>query len=381
MELNEAVKMAENILKRKKSSRTMADYRRAQRFLDKQGLTPQEYRQVCAYVDNKPISDSRYRVLKSAYQLQLAERVSAFVRSAKTLYEQGEHKAASASEAEAISAGMALVNQKPDYDHMRYRLNSGPAHPKPETNIKQEKQSKRQYLGKLNKAEPEWRSKIFNEMPEKYAIPMALLNMTGCRPNELERPIRLGDRNGLLAVAINGAKVTKYSGQKERTMFFDPEEDKWAKSLLASVKATRQGRGQLVTWPGLKVTQRALHKSHASAVIRALGTKWEGHASLYSYRHAMSADLKAAGHSRVEIAMALGHASDRSQIFYGMANQASSGGGRGLKEVTATREVKTRETVAERMTAKKQVIANPDTERFANLDGSKKEAEQERITE
>jgi integrase len=370
--------MADYILKRPRSKRTMADYRRAQRFLDEQGMTPQQYRDVCAYVDKQPISKSRYRMLKSAYQLELAERVSSAVRSAKTLHEQGEHDAASASQAEALEIGRQLAKQKPDYAHRRFRDGRGPAHPEPKTDHTPEKHGKRQYLGKLNKAEPEWRVKIYNEMPETHAIPMALLNMTGCRPDELERPIRLEDRNGLLAVTINGAKVTKYSGQKERTMVFDPEQDQWAKGLLASVQSTRQGRGKVVTWPGLKVTQRALHKSHARAVIRALGAKWEGHASLYSYRHAMSADLKAAGHSRVEIAMALGHASDRSQVFYGLANQASGGGGRGLKEVTATREVKTRETVAERMSVKEQVIADPDAELFADLDGTKEEAEQDR---
>lgn len=374
-----SVAQAEYILNRTFSERTLKDYRRAQRFLEKQGgLTPQQYRDVCAYVDKKPLSDSRYRNLKAGYQLGLAERVSAAARSAKTLHEQGEHKAASASEAEALSIGRELAKQEPDYAHRRYRDKLGPAHPMPEPKEKPKKQGKRQYIGKLNKTEKEWQKRIFKELPSQHRFPVAIMNLTGCRPAELQKPVNMADLNGQLVVTLNGSKVNDVSGQKQRTMKFDPEKDEWARDMLQVVRNT--GR-RSVTWR-MQTSGQALRESHSRAVTRALGAKWDGKVSLYSYRHVFSADLKASGYSAKEIALAMGHASDRSQAYYGMACQG--GGGRGLAEVAASRDVKesSSSSVVQRMAEREAALGQPavdlDAELFANLDGTEKEQEQDR---
>lgn len=344
-----AVAMADYILSQTHSESTLQKYRQAQRQLARLGLNPQQFRDNCAFVDKKPITESRYRTLKAGFQLGCADQIMNHKLSAEQMRAQGDHDSAAAYEAEILTVGRVLAAQEPDYERKRYKLGRGSAaHPMPKTEQKITKCGLRKHLGMLNRKEPDWRLLIFNDIPKQHVMAMALLNLTGCRPCELCGPVKLEVRNGLLVVTINGAKVTKYSGQEERKLVFDPEQDPWAQWVIGTARVSSRN-GKSFTWKGIETTLRALQRVHERTVKRVLGPKWVGKVAPYSYRHAFSADLKAGGHTRKEIALAMGHRTDKSQAFYGMASQATDSGGRGLVEATATHEVKTRESVAERI--------------------------------
>ncbi|MFH1914231.1 MAG: tyrosine-type recombinase/integrase, partial [Pseudomonadota bacterium] len=337
-----AADLSEHILNRPRSQRTLIEYGRAIRLLDEHGLTPQQVRRQ-AVESGKPLSESRYRTLKGAYQFKLAGLISAAVRETLSFRTQDDPDSTAASCAQAIELGRELARQKPDYERNRYRDNSGPAHPAPPTNRKPVKRSKRRYIGKLNRTVPDWRDLIFDALPQQHRMAVALLNLTGCRPAELEKPVLIRALDdGRLEVTLHGSKLSAVSGQEQRTMIFNPGKSKWANGILGTVTNS----GEAETTFCLSTSGRSLRYAHSRAVSRALGAKWQGKVSLYSYRHSFSADLKAKGFDRDEIAMAMGHNSDRSQTSYGLANQ-SVGCDCALDEVTASREVKRSVAVTE----------------------------------
>ena len=282
---------------------------------DEGGLTPQQYVDLCTAM-NQPISKSRYYTIKGAYQYGLAERISAQLREGKALRKSGEDIASVEAFAGAISAAEYLAAQKPDYDKSRYRDNSPPAHTMPfhqehgadgsvSLKKKKGKNSKRQHLGRLNKAHPDWQEKLFEAMPEQHRTAFAIMATTGCRPVELEHGITLSDRDGQLEIKILGAKTGQGHGQKERVLTFKPN-NVFERTVYEAI----QDRQDL-TWKP-KTTYRAFHKSYAKAVT-ALGSRWKGKIAPYSHRHQFAADLKAAGLEPK--AIEIGRASCRERVL------------------------------------------------------------------
>lgn len=135
---------------------------------------------------------------------------------------------------------------------------------------------------------------------------MTVLRLTGARPCELCDLTAHSPAPGILEVTIRNAKATNGRGLGEdRTLHLrDLSEAEvtivrdWPKVLEAL--ATRYPRAIAVTKIG---------KYFSRAARRALGRRSK-YPSLYSFRHQLSADAKAAGLSLEEIAALMGHASD-----------------------------------------------------------------------
>ncbi|ACS80790.1 tyrosine-type recombinase/integrase [Maridesulfovibrio salexigens] len=345
MNFDYAVELSEKITSKRRSPRTLTDYRRAIKLLENH--TPQEYRSLSAFKKGTPISKSRYRLLKAAYQFGCAERLLSYLKQAEELSNAGDFAYGNALKAKAYIESARLLKQAPDYERQRFRQKLGAAHPAVATEISSKKHSKRRFVGKLNKEFPdrEWQFKILEELPDHHTFSYTLLALTGLRPSELQNGVSLKNIDGFLHVKIEGAKITNFAGQPWREMVFNPKQDEFAYMVYESVQAA--GGSDIWLQP---YSQQALRKSHSKAVEKALGSKWKNKVSLYTHRHALSADLKAAGYNPEKIALAMGHSSDRSQAYYGMAKQATGHTGRGLVEVKAARKVKLNEPVGQRMT-------------------------------
>ena len=322
---------SEQIAIRKLSARTKTDYKRAMKCLN--GLTPQEYRLAAA--SSKPISASRFRMLKAAFQFHMAKRASEAARTALKYREEDDHSAAELFEKAAQKSIKALRKQAPDYERLRYRDNLPAAHPASPELVNKTKHSKRPLLNKLKK-KSNWQSELITELPVQHKLSAAVLILTGCRPSELEKGVIVEARKNELLFTIAGSKITNVSGQKKRRLTFDPTQNKIAAELYEAVSlGTKAQRTKI----DLGVGQRAFYEAHVRAAVRAFGDKIGKRLSPYIHRQAFSADLKADGYSREEIALALGHSTDRTQSFYGMAQQ-SSGNSRGLTKVQASRKIK-----------------------------------------
>lgn len=160
--------------------------------------------------------------------------------------------------------------------------------------------------------------------------PALACGWAGARPNEIEQGVfieRIGHKGKtLIEVTIQGAKVTKKSGQPERTLWFSVESD-IGKALFSAIP---EGETQTTIKRGAK----RINLDWSKRIRPMMG----GKVSAYSLRHQFAANLKAANLDPVDIAKALGHLSIKSQSRYGSKQQGQSGGA-GLSAVYASRDV------------------------------------------
>ena len=134
------------------------------------------------------------------------------------------------------------------------------------------------------------------------------MQLTGCRPSELLRGIKVQLIDGRLAFVVAGSKVTEHSGQESRLLMVEPNSSA-AKYLVALVS-------------NHATTSISIHNQKTFAEMLAITGKrafprLRGRVSPYVFRHAFSSDLKSAGRDQTEIACALGHRVTRTQERYG----------------------------------------------------------------
>lgn len=143
---------------------------------------------------------------------------------------------------------------------------------------------------------------------------IALMWATGCRPAEIERGVTVRRVQGGIEIEIPGAKVTETNGQPRRKILID------AKSPAGLHLGIALGAKSEI-----EMSRKAKRIGHDFADIR----RRTGLAavSAYSFRHQVSADLKAAGVDKNAIAQVLGHASERTQGRYGKPSRGRAGGG------------------------------------------------------
>lgn len=143
---------------------------------------------------------------------------------------------------------------------------------------------------------------------------VALMWATGCRPAEIERGVTVRRVKGGIEIEIPGAKVTDTNGQPRRKILID------AKSPAGLHLGMALGANAEI-----EMSRKAKRIGNDFADIRrrtGLAT-----VSAYSFRHQVSADLKAAGVDENAIAQVLGHASERTQGRYGRPSKGRAGGG------------------------------------------------------
>jgi integrase len=336
MQHKKVKQLAINIASKRLSGRSAKDYANAFAMLDEVGLTPQEYAESCAQ-NSARISKSRYYVLKGAYQHGLASRIA---KNLVELQELNRHDQTAADDQIAHLKHSVhrdcekLAEQKADYSRTRYRNNLDAAHevpfdPKP-------RKGKRQSLGRLNRAYPDWQERIYTAIAKQHRPLVATLAVTGCRPDEFSKEIQLRIAKGQLIAIINGSKTNSGYGQKIRTMIFRPSTP-MEKTLFT---ITEQIGGTVELGP--TASQRAIREAFRRAVIKSLGKAWADKVSQYSFRQQFAADLKKTRLDKQLIALALGHCSDMTQGHYGLARQGQKSYRRGLRQVEGTQPVKSR---------------------------------------
>lgn len=347
MDLKQAERMARKIVDRSLKESTRKGYLRSFHQLDDRGLTPQEYANEMSSI--KPLSRRRYYPLKAGYQYGLADLIVRQLEQVKVLRrisEEGALEQAEHLESRVLTNARLLEDQAPDYDRQRKRDGRPSAHPRVQVNEKPRK-SKRQYLGRLNKSIPSWQMELFRAIPQQHRMLILVLAVSGCRPAELypgrdlgkglvSEGVRVNIENNRLVLTFHGAKTGQGYGQVKRELMISP------------VSVMEHGLYRLVLKEGgaLSVepaaSDRAVRGAVERAVIKVLGKRWKGKVSMSTFRHQFAADLKGAGVSKEQIALAMGHCSDRTQGHYGLASQKQKGGRRGLVQATGSQPVKQR---------------------------------------
>jgi hypothetical protein len=173
-------------------------------------------------------------------------------------------------------------------------------------------------------SEPEWQKSRPQLLPA-----LAVLWLTGCRPVEIQRGVRMLLRENLLVVEVVGAKCTDAGGRergqpKRHYAFTINAEANPALKLLAAMAGqnTVNGTGQL------RVVHNAdyLYNSIVSLGRSAFPTM-RTRVSPYCFRQQMGSDLKADPSVSLEdAAKYMGHLSDYSIGKYGHAIHGRRGG-------------------------------------------------------
>ena len=172
-----------------------------------------------------------------------------------------------------------------------------------------------------------WQEQVLASATPKQKPYVALLWATGCRPAEIEAGVTVRRVSGGIEVEIPGAKVTETNGQPRRRILID------GKSKAGLHLAMALGAKGEVT-----LSRKAKRiGSDFSDIKRRTGLSA---VSAYSFRHQVSADMKAAGADPQDIARVLGHASERTQGRYGKPGKGRAGGGI-ILDAIASREVRT----------------------------------------
>lgn len=160
----------------------------------------------------------------------------------------------------------------------------------------------------------DWRERLSTRM-KKYYAPFLVTAITGCRPAELKTSILVQIENNELVAIIGGAKVKETQGQPERKLFWKLPKEGLVEDLAELV--LRNGDKLVVTVNNTKNFSTAIRD-----VARREWPKRKKTVTPYCLRHLFSAELKASGKSRQEVAAAMGHLSDRTCQHYATANQA-----------------------------------------------------------
>lgn len=153
----------------------------------------------------------------------------------------------------------------------------------------------------------------------QFRIPAIVALLTGCRPAELEKGVlieRVGDH---LYATIQGAKVTKKAGQKQRRFRIA---DHPVTNLLIDIMTKSDETRDAMT---VKVECGNSVTTH----MRSVGKKlWPGRKetiTVYTAQHAMAADCKAVIHEGADpdlVSQVLGHVVDKTASYYGARFQS-----------------------------------------------------------
>ncbi len=181
-----------------------------------------------------------------------------------------------------------------------------------------------------------WKITICRNVPKRYRTATLILALTGCRSSELGNGIQVSiDENGHLICKIQGAKVSDAKGHEVRIIGFDPETNVFAGYLKGALER-------------FNVTSHTffLPGANAAGAVQRLGDRIRYTAqkrlglkkvSAYSLRHQFASDLRDAGFSKVDIAMAMGHRTTRMRKHYGLKSYGK-GGGLGIVHIDASQK-------------------------------------------
>lgn len=185
------------------------------------------------------------------------------------------------------------------------------------------KKSKKTALHKLPK---NWQELLINyNRNSKYTSALVVIALTGCRPCELVKGIKISISDEKIDFFIEGAKVDDKKGQPFRNISYPIDSKNTLIEILKNILSTS---AKEITISIAKAVNFTVEIRRRSKIL------WPSHKesiTSYCFRHQFSADMKKSKKGD-DVSRALGHATDKTRKRYGHASQ-----GRGLiTEVTVT---------------------------------------------
>lgn len=193
------------------------------------------------------------------------------------------------------------------------------------------KRSKRRVVTRIQKRFPDWRDLAFEKVSKKWQLFTAVASVTGCRPEEIPGIRFYRDREDptFLTFEIRGAKTGQGHGIRLRTFSIREHQSMAFDHLMAMASIAEV----TAVSPPLKKSGKPLENVNAAFrnAINEAGKRfmreWKNAPSLspYCFRHSFACDIKADGFSMKSLAIALGHATTKTQRMYGRTNDGFKG--------------------------------------------------------
>lgn len=189
------------------------------------------------------------------------------------------------------------------------------------------RRSKRKDMQRLS---ADWRVQLIDHMKDSiYYLPALVMAITGCRPEELEKGVKISKSDGMLRFETQGAKVKDTQGQPHRHVIYDADDNNvLVKSFVESN----------FSCPGIiKVSKK---QNYTQAIRKYCLKIWpKRKLSPICLRHQTASDQKSTL-SPEEVSMSLGHLSSATKTRYGY--NSGKGGGPKPVSVGAARPIKTK---------------------------------------
>lgn len=185
------------------------------------------------------------------------------------------------------------------------------------------RRSKRQDLHRLPS---NWRDLMADKTEHgKYKIPYLVSAISGCRPGELEKGVKVTFSNADLLIRIDsGIKVTDNKGQPWREIRYSVNDlsHPLVRRLIEALTADHQASS------GEAMISIEKQTNFRAAMTAAGKTLWPNgpRVTPYCLRHAFGSDLKRSRHvTQDEISAAMGHCVNKTASHYGQFQIGKSG--------------------------------------------------------
>lgn len=201
------------------------------------------------------------------------------------------------------------------------------------------RKSKRSDLSKLPN---DWREQLHQKFAHnKYELAYLVEAVSGCRPGELERGVKvIFDGEGLLTIRVdNGVKVTEEKGQPWREIRYRVGQDSHplVNALSDACRKLARDSGEADTV--VRIEKTTNWRAALSLAGQKLWPQLGFRISPYHLRNALASDYKRMGLSDKEVPIALGHCVDKTASLYGQFQIGQGGGGLSPYQVKAARPI------------------------------------------
>lgn len=185
-----------------------------------------------------------------------------------------------------------------------------------------------------------WREQLYKQLQgSKYELAYLVEAVSGCRPGELEKSVKvICKESGLLTIRVdNGVKVTAQKGQPWREIIYRVDQSPLVRSLYEACRKIAPETQSIETV--VDIEKSTNWRAALSSAGQKLWPRLKFRVCPYHLRNATASDWKKAGLSEEEISAALGHCVNKTSSIYGQSQMGQGGGGLCPVEVRAARPI------------------------------------------
>jgi len=185
-----------------------------------------------------------------------------------------------------------------------------------------------------------WREQLYKKLEgSKYELAYLVEAISGCRPGELEKGVKvICKESGLLTIRVdNGVKVTAQKGQPWREITYRVDQSPLVRALYEVCRKVAPDTEKIETVVDIEKTTN--WRAALSSAGQKLWPRLKFRVCPYHLRNAAASDWKRAGLSEEEIPAALGHCVNKTSSLYGQSQIGQGGSGLCPVEVRAARPV------------------------------------------